>query len=288
MRDIPLELHGTAFSTTRARALGVTDDMLAGSRFVRLHRGVYRTRETEPTLKLMLEAARLALPASVAVSHVTSLRLRGFEIGPLRPLHFATNGRVQRVPDGVVLHRYRHRLEPETLEGQLVLPVARTFVDVATQLDDRRLLRVGDWVVAEGLVDLDDLHWFCLDSHLDGVRRARRVVRFVRRGVASPMESDLRWWLHRGGLPEPEINADIHDRHGRWLAKGDLVFRKQRVLVEYDGWQHERDARQRQWDHLRREQLEAAGWRVIVVTAIDLERPWLVISRIRQALATAL
>lgn len=287
MRDIPRELHGTAFSTPEARALGVTDDMLAGSRFVRLHRGVYRTRQTEPDLSLLLQAARLALPEGVVVSHVTNLRLRGFEVGPLRPLHFATNGRVQRVPDGVVLHRYRHRLEPETFGGQLVLSVARTFVDVATQLDDRRLLRVGDWVVAEGLVDLDDLSWFCLDSHLDGVRRARRVVKLVRPGVASPMESDLRWWLHRGGLPEPETNVEIYDSRGRWLAKGDLVFRQHRVLVEYDGWQHERDARQRQWDHLRREQLEAAGWRVIVVTAIDLQKPWTVVARVRQALKAA-
>lgn len=287
MRQLPEVLRGIAFTAARAREAGVTNRMLEGARFVRMHHGIYRARETEPTFELGLQAARLALPSGVAVSHVTSLRLRGFEIGSLRPLHFATNGRVQRVPDGVVLHRYRHRLELEMFQGQVVLPVARTFVDVATQLDDKRLLRVGDWLVAEGLVDLDDLHWFCLDSHLDGVRRARRVVKQVRRGVASPMESDLRWWLHRGDLPEPEINADIHDRHGRWLAKGDLVFREQRVLVEYNGWQHERDARQRQWDHLRREQLEAAGWRVLVVTAIDLEKPWTVIARIRQALAAA-
>ena len=287
MRQLPEALRGIAFTAAQAREAGVTNRMLEGARFVRMHHGVYRARDTEPTLEILLQAASLALPPGVAVSHVTNLRLRGFEVGPLRPLHFATNGRVQRLPDGVVLHRYRHRLEPEALRGHLALPVARTFVDVATQLDDRRLLRVGDWLVAEGLLDIDDLHWFCLDSHLDGVRRARRVVKQVRPGVASPMESDLRWWLHRGGLPEAEINADVHDGRGQWLAKGDLVFRKHRVLVEYDGWQHERDARQRQWDHLRREQLEAAGWRVIVVTAIDLEKPWTVIARIRQALAAA-
>ena len=80
---------------------------------------------------------------------------------------------------------------------------------------------------------------------------------------------------------------DIHDDRGRWLARGDLVFARHKVLVEYDGWQHERDARQRQSDHLRREQLEAAGWRVIVVTAADMARPWTVIARIRQALNAA-
>jgi len=287
MRDLPADLRGRAFTVHQARALGVTDDMLTGARFVRIHRGVYRLRDTEATFPLLLSAARLALPAGVAVSHVTNLRLRGHLVGPMLPLHFATNRAVRRVPTGIVLHRYRHDLPLESRHGQVLLPAARTFVDLGVQLDDRRLMRVGDWMVGTGLVTLDDLRAFCVESHLDGVRRARRVVTLVRDKVASPRESDVRWRIRRGGLPEPEVNAEIHDAEGRWLARGDLVFRKHQVLVEYDGWQHERDARQRQWDHLRREQLEAAGWRVIVVTAIDLEKPWFVVARIRQALATA-
>ncbi|EFQ83680.1 hypothetical protein HMPREF0063_11343 [Aeromicrobium marinum DSM 15272] len=133
-------------------------------------------------------------------------------------------------------------------------------------------------------MDLLDLRGYVLESHLDGVRRARRVAPLVRSGVASPTESDVRWALHRGGLPEPEINVDIHDDHGGWLARGDLVYRRWKVLVEYDGWQHERDADQRQWDHLRREQLEACGWRVVVITAADLRQVRGVVVRVRQAL----
>ncbi|WP_229055067.1 DUF559 domain-containing protein [Aeromicrobium sp. Leaf350] len=222
----------------------------------------------------------------MAVSHLTNLRLRGFVVGPLSPLHFAAQHRHQHRDPAIVLHRYRHELELEMRHGFVVLPPARTFVDLGTMLDDRRLLRVGDWMVGTGLVDLDLLHAYCVDSHLDGVRRARRVVKLVRDRVGSPRESDLRWWMHRAGLPEPEVNVDIIDGTGRWLARGDLVYRRQKVLVEYDGWQHERDAQQRQWDHLRREQLEAAGWRVIVVTSADMEKPHLVIARIRQALAS--
>lgn len=287
MRAIPDRLRGTAFTASFARELGVSDRMLEGKRFVRLHRGVYRTSDTEPTLEVLLQAARLVLPSGVAVSHVTNLRWRGFAVGPMRPLHFATNQTLHCRAEAVVLHRYRHELELEMWRGQIVTPPARTFVDVATQLDDRRLLRVGDWMVGQDLVDLDDLRWFCAESHLDGVRRARRVAPIVRRDVASPLESDVRWTFHRAGLPEPEVNADIHAADGRWLAKGDLVYRRQKVVVEYDGWQHERDARQRQWDHLRREQLEAAGWRVIVITAEDMRRPHLVVARVRLALAAA-
>jgi very-short-patch-repair endonuclease len=56
------------------------------------------------------------------------------------------------------------------------------------------------------------------------------------------------------------------------------------VLVEYDGWQHERDAWQRQKDHLRREALEAAGWLVIVVTTADMRAPKSVAARVARAL----
>lgn len=284
MLPVPPTLHGRPFTRREALTLGLTDGSLRGRRFVRLHEGVYRTAQTEPTLELRLQAARLCLPDAVAVSHVTSLRLRGLAMGPLLPLHFATCHPHQHRDSAISLHRYRHAFAVEVLNGFAVTSPARTFVDLGTQLDDRRLLRVGDWMVGTGLVDLDELLWFCLDSHLDGVGRARRVAKLVRGRVASVRESDLRWWIHRAGLPEPEVNVDIVDEHGRWLARGDLVYRRAKVLVEYDGWQHERNAEQRQWDHLRREQLEAAGWRVIVITSIDMTKPHLVIARIRRAL----
>ena len=67
-------------------------------------------------------------------------------------------------------------------------------------------------------------------------------------------------------------------------SRGDLVYRRFRVIVEYDGWHHERDARQRQKDHLRRERLEAAGWTVIVITAADMKDPLGIVRRVHNAL----
>jgi very-short-patch-repair endonuclease len=57
-----------------------------------------------------------------------------------------------------------------------------------------------------------------------------------------------------------------------------------KVLVEYDGWWHERDGRQRQRDRVRREALEAAGWRVIVITSEDLKDARLIPWRVFNAL----
>jgi hypothetical protein len=215
---------------------------------------------------------------------VTCLRIHGFATGSLLPLHFSTNMAAHSPVSDIVLHRRQGELNTQTVHGFKTLGPMRTFVDAATQLSDRALLRVGDWMVAQKLVELGMLRAYVADSHLDGVQRARRVAALIRPGAASPRESDLRWELRRAGLPEPELNAEISDDRGQWLARGDLVYRDYKVVVEYDGWQHERDAAQRQWDHLRREQLEANGWRVIVITTRDMRSPAAVVARVRQAL----
>ncbi len=284
MRPVPPHLHGRPFTTEEALRAGVSPRMLAGQRFVRIHTGVHRTADTPPTLALLLVAARMVLPQDAVVSHLTALRLRGLEIGPLLPLHFSTNRPREMDRKNLVLHRRQDLLRPILLDGFATLDPIRTFVDVATKLDDRRLLWVGDWLAQHSEMSIPRLCEFVRVSHLDGVQRSRRVAPLVRGGVESVQESNVRWHIVRAGLPEPEVNWDIHDDHGAWLARGDLVFRSWKVLVEYDGWHHERDAAQRQRDHLRREALEAAGWRVIVLSAADLRKPHVIIVRIRQAL----
>ena len=102
-----------------------------------------------------------------------------------------------------------------------------------------------------------------------GRLRAKSALEEIREGSASPMETLARLLLVRGGLPEPRLNADILDRGGRWLACVDLYWPETRVGVEYDGDLH-RDRVQWQADLRRRRRIEAAGYRVVVITADDL------------------
>lgn len=284
MRPIPDELLTGAFTIADARRFGVTPRMLEGHRFTRIFSGVYRCTETKESLRLLLDAACLTLGPSAAASHITSLQLMGLRIGRPFPLHFSTNAQAHLEHPGIVLHRRQGELNTHERHGIPALGPMRTFVDTATQVNDRTLLRIGDWLARHGHVHQLRLLAYVEDSHLNGVVRARRVAPLITARAASPRESDVRWELHRAGLPTPEVNADIHDDHGMWLARGDLVFRAWKVLVEYDGWQHERDPEQRQWDHLRREALEAAGWRVIVITHADMASPATIAIRVRQAL----
>ncbi|MEH3032978.1 MAG: DUF559 domain-containing protein [Aeromicrobium erythreum] len=114
--------------------------------------------------------------------------------------------------------------------------------------------------------------------------RARVAAALVRERVDSIRETDTRLVIVSSGLPEPECNVPILAPDGTWLARGDLVYAALKIIVEFDGWHHERDAVQRQKDLERRERLEAAGWSVIVVTSADLAHPTSVVARVYETL----
>lgn len=284
MRPLPPELRGQVFSRSEALAAGISPRTLEGPRVARVHTGVYRYADTEMTYALRVEAARRVAPRDAALSHVSNLRWLGLHLRPETPVHLSSNSRTHVDREGVAVHRRQGLLRPELRRGVPVLGPDRTFVDCGTQLSLREMVAVGDWLVAQGQTDLLTLRAYVIQSHLDGVIKARDAAATVREGSESFRESELRWHLGRAGLPEPELNVDIFDTVGRFLARGDLVFREWMLLVEYDGWQHERDALQRQRDHLRREALEAAGWRVIVITTADMRRTGDTVWRVFNAL----
>jgi hypothetical protein len=75
--------------------------------------------------------------------------------------------------------------------------------------------------------------------------------------------------FHRAGFPEPELNGAIHASDGGWLAEGDLVWRAQRVIGEYQGAGHA-GIRNRSLDAYRNGSLVDKGWTVLEIFAEDL------------------
>jgi hypothetical protein len=282
--EIPAALRSHPFTTSQAASHGVSIHVLRGHRFLNLFRGVWVSAEHHVDEQLRIAAARLVLPADSALSHVSALRRHGVGLGSEWPIHFSTNTSAQTRLRGVCLHRRLGTLHPRDVDGVPTLGPDRTFVDCATIMGLRDLVRAGDWLVRLGLSRPEVLRAYAADRHLDGVVRARRASTFVASRVDSVTETDVRLLLRFARLPRPEVNGWITDEHGNALARGDLVFRASWVIVEYDGWHHERDARQRQKDHLRRERLEACGWRLIVVTAADMANPSGIVSRVHAAL----
>jgi hypothetical protein len=262
----------------------VSIHVLRGRRFVQLFRGVWVSADLAVDESVRIAAARLLLPADAVLSHVSALRRLGVGLGSEWPLHFSTNSTCQTRLPGVRLHRRRGMLSPSGLDGVPTLGPDRTFVDCATLFGLRDLVRAGDWLVRLGLTTPEVLRAYAAERHLDGVVRARRASVFVASRVDSVTETDVRLLLRFARLPPPMVNAWITDAAGNVLGRGDLVFRDYWVIVEYDGWHHERDSRQRQRDHLRRERLEGAGWRLIVITSADMSNPSGIVKRVNDAL----
>ena len=164
--------------------------------------------------------------------------------------------------------------------------------------------RVGRWTVPTGGGDLADLvaagdrllagrpgmrvdvrNQLSLRPGGRGTAVAERAVVLLDGRAESPQESRLRVLMHLAGLPDPVAQHEVRDRCGRLVARLDLAYPSARLAVEYDG-DHHRDRGQWRQDLVRRERLEAQGWRVVVVVGADLlGDPASVVARVRAALA---
>jgi very-short-patch-repair endonuclease len=96
------------------------------------------------------------------------------------------------------------------------------------------------------------------------------------------METRLRMLLVLARLPRPDVQASIHDEQGRFLGRPDLLYRIQRLAIEYDGENH-RDRLAE--DNRRQNGLIGAGIRLLRFTAGDVYgTPDMVAMQVRRAL----
>jgi hypothetical protein len=283
--SIPPELTHGPFRIAVAAGAGVSHAVLRGPQFRRMCRGVYMDARLEVTFPLRLQAFLLALPPLTVVSHVSAARLWGFDPLGHADLEFSGTAAKHSALPGVVLHRREARITRYDRAGFPATGPDRTFVDCALRLSFVELVQLGDHLIHIGATTRDVLADYCWSRHLHGVQRARRAVQWVRAGAESPRESLMRLLLVFARLPEPELNVWITDASGTRLARVDMLFRRHKVIVEYDGRQHERDSRQWKRDRERREVLEALGYRLIVIAAPDFHAPHQIARRVHEALA---
>ncbi|GAA2033149.1 hypothetical protein GCM10009819_16530 [Agromyces tropicus] len=279
-RPLPPPLRAGAFTVHAADALGVTRGRLRASDLTAPYPGV-RMVGAPVGLEEQCRAFARRMRREQVFSHMTAASLWGLPI-PVEhegaPLHVtALNGREPRV-DGVIGHRVRpERVRWLVLRGLPVVSAADAWCQLATTLRPDDLIAAGDallgWPVP--MIRTEELD-AAIERHRRGRgARARDAARQdVRPGSASRRESLLRLAVVRAGLPEPECNGRIRLAGGR-TVHGDLVFRAQRVLLEYDGDHHRTDTAQFARDVDRLNALAAAGWTVLRVRSGVDPRPLL-------------
>ena len=170
-------------------------------------------------------------------------------------------------------------------DGWVTVP-ARTWLDCAQVIDLPHLVAQGDVILRRNLASQAELTAMVLWGRgRRGVRAARTALTMLDASAESPGESMCRAHLLLAGVPAPQCNVNILD-DGQWLARADMAWLKEMVILEYDGLAHLDEGRRRS-DAVRRNLLQDAGWTVIVATARDLRNPTQLIGFVRAALCAA-
>ncbi|WP_417508331.1 hypothetical protein [Microbacterium sp.] len=191
-----------------------------------------------------------------------------------------------------------HRADPRTtrivdIDGCLVADPATAWAQLgAWSVPD--LVALGDYlcrvwrpgygrpgVGTPAMTTVSELRERIAGVRRRGIRRLREAVDLIREDSWSPRESKLRCLILRAGLPEPALNQDIYDDHGRFLGCFDLTYPDLKLAIEYHGLIHAANYAK---DVERIAALRAAGWTVIEVTSALYSQPEELLRRIRSAL----
>jgi hypothetical protein len=305
--SFPEHLRGRSFRRRQARLAGVYDaELLRRTDLLRPAHGVWTTEETESTVG-RCRAILPLLPEGSAYSHVTAGELHALPL-PSRLLAqteldvMTRTEEAQRRRVGWNGHRGAESREILDLDGLPVTGLVDTWCDLAENAVGRRarmgtddLVVLGDEVlnrlILDALKEMDPWEQPTGRWHLDGDlvattlaqldaviaarvrprgKRAMTAARaLLRAGVRSPQESRARLVFAHAGFPDPGVNVEVFDDEGGWLGEGDLVWREQRVVVEYQGEYHA-DRAQRSKDSSRAAAFGHAGWTTHEMWAEDV------------------
>ena len=236
--------------------------------------------------QLLLSAVARRLPAGAAFSGRTAAWLHGLDLAPCDPIEVAipdSSGTRRRA--GASVSRAAVCTEEIVLRHGLPTTSAlRTVADLGGREPLTEGVVAADLFLHARLVTIAQLRTYIAERpSARGIARLRRVVDLVEPKSESPMETRLRMLLLLARLPRPEVQVSLHDDRGRFLGRPDLLYRPQRLAIEYDGGNH----RDRLVDDNRRQNgLVGAGFRLLRFTAADVYgTPDVVAMQVRHALA---
>ena len=263
---------------------GLTPQRLRSVRYQRLSRDVYLLRGQEPDLRTRCVGALLALRDAVPCQRTAAI-LQRLPVDDDGLLHLARPpGAPRSERPGVRIHRTPVDAdELLDLDGLAVTDGPRTFVDLAAHLNLEALVALGDVVLRR--YDASALRQAVeRRPGRRGLKLARRALPLLDGRSASPAESRARLRLHAAGFDRFQHGVVVRDEAGGWLAEPDLADQVARVAVQHDGLVHLLgDPRQRRSDLQRDELTRQAGWQVVVSTALDDQRPELLLQKVSAA-----
>ncbi|SEN74669.1 hypothetical protein E3O25_05855 [Cryobacterium sp. TMT1-3] len=262
-----------AFTYAEARAAGASAKRLRSRDIEHPFWGVCVAAGSIAELNDRCRAIRQRMPVGAFFSHVTAARLFGMplpaklEADPLLHVTVLDPHRALRAV-GVVGHRVAIPPGLGSVAGLPVLEPVSAWCQLASVLDLNDLVAAGDHLLRPelGLATAPEISAQVVQyAGQRGARSLRAAEALIRPRVESRRETFLRLFLVLSGFPEPETNVYIPLPAGKRRVRGDLVYFRYKVLVEYDGEQHRTDDGQYNRDAERLHDLRGAGWLVVTV-----------------------
>ena len=249
-----------------------------------IHRTVYAVGHAGLTHEARLLAAVKACGASAVASHRAAAWLYGLIEEVPRP-EVTVVGSGTRLHRGVRVHRTRvlDDLDRRLWKRIPVTSPARTVLDCAAVLPERRVRRLVREAFVKKLVTLDELVEIL--RRLGPRRGSRRLAAVVATGFVptrSVLEDVVLDLFDRGGLARPDVNVPL--RLAGRVVIPDFRWPSARLVVEADSRAFHDHRLAREDDAERQALLEAHGERVVRVTwEQTLKRPEQTLARLRAA-----
>ena len=278
--SLPEPLPQGPFLVRTALELGVSRRRLRGRDLARPIWGVRHPENRTPTFADALTTASTLVDSDEAFCLETAARVLELPLPhewgsnePIRVSGPTTGSRLRR--EGITSHR---GLESRTtvMRGPYrCTDGVTTWADLATTLSIDDLVVLGDAVVhwKRGVSLLDLRAITAARARHRGVQKLRGALPLIRTRSDSPKETTTRLLFLRAGLPEPALNVAVTDEAGEWLGTGDFVWKRQRVVAEFDGDYHRVVRRRWQVDVDRREVIQDNGWHYVQLTAASVTHP---------------
>jgi hypothetical protein len=273
-----------------ARAAGLSNSALKGGEWRHVFRDVWVHASVEDTVSMRIEAAKLVLGQDGFLCGLTAAWIYGVDAQDRRGMLVWMGRRTgdwRKVRPGCLVREITvAESDLEVVEEALITSPVRTAFDCARWLALREAVVVADALAHAGLMTADSFRAYVrTHRRLRGVRQADWVARLIEPLSESPMESRLRVLLISSGFDNPIAQYVVTDRASNFVARADLAYPDQRLIVEYDGAQH---WEQRRADDRRRDAMRALGWTVLVASREDFyEQPMDFLDKVRRAFVVA-
>jgi hypothetical protein len=246
------DANGGCLMRHQLNDLGISDTSIRALRrdgqLVRIRHGTYavaaRWQLLSPAERLRVRTFSVLdkLGPGIAASHHSASVAHGFDLwgdGIDADVHIThLDGRPGRHEAGVVHHH--GRLDPATelvtVEGRLVTAPMRAVFESASIATIESGMVLASSALRGGGFSKDELvdvgrtfdHWL-------GTRTARVAIRLADGRLETVGEARSLHMMWRHGLPHPELQHVLVDRHGRQIARNDFAWLEFRHLGEFDG-----------------------------------------------------